>query len=99
VEPIDHPPGHEIERINKEIEEQYSEGELEPRELLDWIGSSQEAREADLEDDPQKSLRPPDLTGAETMEREPELTDADVLEINMGIQLAVDEIKLAPQAV
>lgn len=74
MEPIDHPPGHEIDRLNKEIEERYSEDELKSRELLDWISPSQEAMETDSEDDPQTSLWQPDLTGA------------DVVEIKIGIQ-------------
>lgn len=35
MEPIDYRPGHEIEKLNREIEEQYSEDELEPWEPLD----------------------------------------------------------------
>ncbi len=27
MEPIDHPPGHEIKRLNREIEEQYADAE------------------------------------------------------------------------
>lgn len=30
MEPIEHPPGHEIERLNREIEEQYSDVESTP---------------------------------------------------------------------
>jgi hypothetical protein len=30
MEPIDHPPGHEIERLNREIEEQYGDAEWTP---------------------------------------------------------------------
>jgi hypothetical protein len=86
VEPIDHPPGHEIERLSKEIEERYGEDELEPRQLLDWISPSQEAAEPDSEDDPQTSLWQPDLTGTEMIERDSSLTGAAVLEIKLGIQ-------------
>jgi hypothetical protein len=86
VEPIDHPPGHEIERLNKEIEEQYSKDKPGPWDPLDWASPSQETGELEPEDDLQTSSWPPDLTGAEMMERDPNLTGADVLEIKMGIQ-------------
>jgi hypothetical protein len=45
VEPIDHPPGHEIERLNEEIEEQYSEDEAEPRDLPNWASPMRETEE------------------------------------------------------
>jgi hypothetical protein len=32
--PIDHPPGHEIERLNREIEEEYGDVEWTPTSLI-----------------------------------------------------------------
>jgi len=34
MEPIDHPPGHEIERLNREIEEQYADAEWTPASVI-----------------------------------------------------------------
>jgi hypothetical protein len=34
VRPIDHPPGHEIERLNREIEEQYGDVEWTPASVI-----------------------------------------------------------------
>jgi hypothetical protein len=34
MEPIDHPPGHEIERLNREIEEQYGDVEWTPASVI-----------------------------------------------------------------
>lgn len=36
MEPIDHPPGHEIERLNREIEEQHNEDDVETWDVLSW---------------------------------------------------------------
>ena len=34
MEPIDHPPGREIERLNREIEEQYADAEWTPTSMI-----------------------------------------------------------------
>ena len=34
MEPIDHPPGHEIERLNREIDEQYADAEWTPASVI-----------------------------------------------------------------
>lgn len=34
MEPIDHPPGHEIERLNREIEKQYGDAEWTPASVI-----------------------------------------------------------------
>ncbi|MEA3377921.1 MAG: hypothetical protein U9R72_17165, partial [Chloroflexota bacterium] len=72
---------------NKEIEDQYSKDKVEPRDPLDWVSSAQETKESEPEDDQLRALWEPELTGAEMMERNPDLTGADVLEIKMGIRL------------
>ena len=36
MEPIDHPPGHEIERLNREIDEQYSKDEVAAWDPPSW---------------------------------------------------------------
>jgi hypothetical protein len=52
VEPIDHPPGHEIERLNQEIEGQYSKDEAAPNEPLDWASAIPETEQPEPEVDP-----------------------------------------------
>lgn len=34
MEPVDHPPGHEIERHNREIEQQYADAEWTPASVI-----------------------------------------------------------------
>jgi hypothetical protein len=34
MEPIDHPPGHQIKRLNREIEEQYADVEWTPASVI-----------------------------------------------------------------
>jgi hypothetical protein len=81
MEQIDHPPGHEIERLNQGIERQYGDDDVERWNPLDWVIPSDETAESHPEDDSTTSSRQPELTGAEMMQRDPDLTGADVLEI------------------
>jgi hypothetical protein len=81
MEQIDHPPGHEIERLNREIEEQYSDDDAERWDPLGSAISSEVTEESEPEHDSLTSPSPPKLTGAEMMQRDPDLTGADVLEI------------------
>lgn len=85
MEPIDHPPGHEIERLNKEIEERYNEdvGRCDP---LGSAISSEGTERSESKDDSLTLPSPSELTGAEMMERDPGLTGADVLEIKSGMR-------------
>lgn len=84
MEPIDHPPGHEIERLNREIEGQYGEEDMNPWDPPHRVTPLQETAGPEPGGDPITSQ--PDLTGTEMMERDPSLTGADVLEIKMGIR-------------
>lgn len=86
MKPVDHPPRHEIERLNREIEEEYNKDEMDPWDAVDSAIPIAEAEGPEPEDDPLTSTWQPKLAGAEMIERDPNLTGADVLEIKMDIR-------------